>query len=361
MATIGLPQIDISFKQLGVSAITRSSKGVVCIGIKDDTKKTFTTKEYSDVTTLIKDKAFYTIDNYNSIMDAFTGNPLKVIVIRVDMEKTIADILTLANGISMNWFTTVSDAPADHNAVVIWEKQQNVIRNKAVKVITYKATTTDDMHCVNFINDSVKRKLDLASISGHLYLGRLVGIFAGLPFTQSATYLKLTDIESVVEPADVNAEIGSGNLVIINDEGNPRIGRAINSLVTITSGMTDSFKAITVIEALDLIREDIKTVFKNEYIGKFKNKLSNQLLFISSVNGYFNVLESEDILDDEFDNKAFINVDEMRIVWQSKGKDVSAMSDEQVMKLTIGSDIYAGGKVKVLDAIEGLKFDVTMN
>lgn len=56
---------------------------------------------------------------------------------------------------------------------------------------------------------------------------------------------------------------------------------------------------------MDLIRDDIRTVFKTTYQGKFRNKYKYQMLFIGAVNQYYSQLANEDILDDEFDNKAF--------------------------------------------------------
>lgn len=360
MANIGLPSIDVIFKQLTATAISRSAKGIVAIVIKDTTDTTFDTKTYTNITELISDQAKYTADNFKILNDVFLGSPAKVIVVRIGTSGTVAQATAILQGLSFNWLTMISATPTDHNSLIVWVKSQNVVRNKPIKALTYKATVSDDYHVVNFVNDSVKRKADSASITGEKYLGRLAGIFAGLPFTRSATYYSLTDIESVVEPVDVTASINAGNLVLINDEGEPKIARAINTLQTLTSGVTDSFKKITIIEALDLMNEDIKRTFKSVYIGKYKNNYENQSLLVSSINAYFTGLATEEVLDNEYNNISFIDTETMRTVWKGKGKDVSALSDEEVAKLSIDDVVYLNGDTKVLDAIESLRFNIIL-
>lgn len=361
MSTLGLPQIEVTFKQLATSLITRSAKGIVCLIIKDDTNKTFSVKTYSDVATLVADKALYTLSNYNALYDAFLGSPSKLIVVRIDIAAVLSTALTIAQYQTFNYMAFIDGTAADQNALVVWVKAQNLVRYKRIKAVTYKATTTDDEHIINFYNDNVKRIADGAQIAGHLYLGRLAGIFAGLPMTQSATYFKLTDLESLTEVASVATSIGAGNLVLTNLEGSIVIARGINSLQTITTnGKTDDWKYITIVEAMDLIYEDVKVTFRDDYVGKYKNNSSNQTLLVSSINKYYRDLANELVLDDSYNNVSFIDIAGMRAAWISKGMDMTGKTDEEVRKMTIGTDVYVAGDLKILNAIEGLKFAISM-
>ena len=81
--------------------------------------------------------------------------------------------------------------------------------------------------------------------------------------------------------------IDEGWLCLFNDDGDIRIARGVNSLVTITSTETEDMQKIIIVESMNMIREDIYGEYKNNYVGKYKNHYDNQCLFISAVNGYF--------------------------------------------------------------------------
>lgn len=58
-------------------------------------------------------------------------------------------------------------------------------------------------------------------------------------------------------------------------------------------------KKITVVEAMDLIQEDIIRTFKTYYLGKKKNTADNQALFVSDISTYLQTLAEEDVIDRE--------------------------------------------------------------
>lgn len=358
---IGLPDIDVIFKQKAVSALQRSTRGIACVIIKDDTDDSFNVKQYRSSTELTSDKDKYTEDNYNALNDVYLGNPSKVIVAKVGAVETVANALSRLVNKSFNWMGIISSEASDHQTVVAWVKEQNRVRTKKIKAVTYKATTTDDKHIVNLINSKVKRTNDNSEIDGYLFLGRLVGIFAGLSMDVSATYMKLTDLEYVSDVENVEQEIGKGNLVLINDEEEVRIARAVNTLTTLTEVETEDMQYIVIVEAMDLIYEDIKTTFKENYIRKYKNKYDNQVLFISSVNSYFKGLARENILDPNYSNMAYINIEAQREAWLSIGKtEAEAWDDAAVRKNTFRTNVFLAGDIKILNAMEDLSFGINM-
>ena len=90
---MGLPTIDIIFKQLSGTAISRASKGKVALIVRDETEDNFDTVTYklaSDV-----DADLFTATNYQYIQDCFYGTPASVTVIRIDVAGAIADALTI--------------------------------------------------------------------------------------------------------------------------------------------------------------------------------------------------------------------------------------------------------------------------
>lgn len=361
MANIGLPQIEINFIANATSAVLRSASGIACLIIKDDTDNTFDIVEYATINEVIADEAKFTTDNYNAISDCFLGNPSKIIVCRIDTTETVSDaVVQLANK-SFNWIGALESDTIEQQALVTWVKSQNTSRTKKIKAIAFNVTTADDIHVVNFINTKVKRIADTAEIDGHLYIGRLVGLLAGLSIDKSATYYVLTDLEGVVEPTDVETEINSGNLVLINDEEEVRIARAVNTLQTLDTDKTDDMKKIAIVEAMDLVYEDIYNSFKNDYLGKYKNKYDNQVLFISAVNTYFRELTKEDILDENYNNTSGVDIETQRDAWINSGKiEASSWDNQTVKNNTFRSNIFLAGNIKILDAMEDFTFNIQM-
>ena len=110
-----------------------------------------------------------------------------------------------------------------------------------------------------------------------------------------------------------------------------------------------------------MIKEDISTEFKNNYVGKYKNNLDNQNLFIAAVNSYFRKLTAEDVLDVNYDNRASVDVETQRTAWIDAGTaEAVDWKDQKVKQMTFGSNMYLAGQVKILDAIEDLDFTITM-
>lgn len=358
---IGLPIIDIAFKKAASTAVSRSSRGIACLVIKDATDTT-AYKEYTKLSDLVADKAKYTADNYNALTDAFLGSPSKLIAVRIAAaDGKIDDALNLLINKSFNWMSYIDNTTADQTAVVTWVKAQNLTRTKKIKAVVYNATTPDDMHVVNFINTKVKRKADNAEIAGHLYMGRLAGLFAGLSMDMSATCYKLTDLESVTDVADIETQINGGSLALMNDEGNVLIARAVNSLKTLSEDQIEDEKFIAIVEAIDMMYEDIKNTFKNTYAGKFKNSLDNQILFISAINTYFKTLAADDVLDENYSNAAGINIDAQKKAWVDYGKTEALTWDDATVKNnTFKTNMYLSGDIKILNAIEDLSFNITM-
>lgn len=360
MADIGLPKIEINFKQLAVSAVQRSARGIVALIIKDDTDSNFDIVEYKSSTEIETNK--FTKENASCIKDAFLGTPAKVIIVRVDTTSTdvVADAIAILAGKKYNWIGLAEGTPTEQQDLATYVKEQEA-QNKTIKAVTYNAITTDCMHVVNFINPKVTYKDERKEIEGQKYVARLLGVLAGLPMTRSSTYYVFQDLESVEEPNDIEKAINQGKFVLINDEEEVKVARGVNSLVTTGANKTDDMKKIIVVESMDLIREDIYSTFKKFYLGKYKNRYDNQILFISAINSYFKDLANEEILDSNFANKSFVDVETQRSAWLSIGKTEAELWDEKTIKNnTFRSNVYLAGNIKILDAMEDFKFNITM-
>lgn len=354
---MGRPTIDVIFKQLAVTAVNRSARGIVGLIIRDETNETFTTKTYKIITDI--EPALFTAENLQYIKDCFHGNPAKVVVIRIAEDGLIADALTIASGLKINWIGIAEGEAADQTALASWTKTMET-NKKTFKAVTFGAVAPDCKHVVNFVNTNVTFADSRGLQTGEKYVASLLGIFAGLPLNMSSTYFKCTNLTSVAEPADVDAAINLGKLVLFNDEDFVKIGAGINSLITITSTNTADMQQIGIVEAMDLMLEDIRSTFKDYYVGKYKNKYDNQVLFISSIKSYFATLENEEVLDNGYNNNVDVDVAEQKLAWEATGKNTDDWTDAETKNKTFKNTVFLLGDVKILFATENLKFTISM-
>ncbi|MNC00062.1 Phage tail sheath protein [compost metagenome] len=357
---IGLPNIEINFKNMAISAVNRSSRGIVALLIEDDTDTTYALKEYKTVTDIEPTK--FTAANVAYIKQVMAGGPSKVLVAPVSpMASTpLTDAIEVIGNKKYNYIGWAEGSSTQQADLVTYVKAQEA-QKKTIKAVVYNTTAPDSMHVINFTNDSVTYADSGETVTGEKYIPRLLGIFAGLPLTQSSTYMVLDDLASVAEPADVEAAVNAGELVLFNDDEQVRIARGVNSLVTYTTNVTESMSKIAVVEAMDLIRDDIYTTFKDSYLRKYKNKYDNQVLLLTAINAYFNTLANEEVLDNENENVAYIDVEAQRKAWLSIGKTEAAEWDDATVRIKAFRDtVFLAANIKILDAMENFVFNITM-
>lgn len=386
---IGLPKVDVIFKGLANTAVVRSGRGIACLIIKDNTgmdtlelskskKETLANEEDLKVKSVVTEdkilkqyKGFtevestdYSEENYKIIEDVFLTEINKLYVIKIPNDKTFEDVKPFIKK-DINWIAYIGETREEQKKLADFVKLENKSRSKRLKAICYnlQEAEADDMHIVNFVNASVI-KADGKSIVGYKYLGRLLGVLAGCRMDMSVTYNILSDLNSVEQIGDtdaINEAIGKGKFVLINDDDGVRIARGINSLQKNDKEHTEDMKYITIVEAMDLIYEDIINTFKQVYLGRFKNSYDNQVLFISAINSYFRDLAREEILDPNYNNISFVDIEKQRETWIENGKlEATNWSDIQVKDNTFRTNVYLQANVKFLNAMEDLLFIVNM-
>lgn len=351
---MGLPQININFLGRAVSAIARSSRGIVALVLKDDTP-TAKSQEIKSIDDLVATD--WTAKNLAYIKQVLKGTPSKIIIEVVPT--ATADYLEVLNRLSFKKFNylTIPDITAPQTSdVVTWIKE----KRKAKK--TFKAVLpnvkADLEGIINFTTSGIK--VGEETYTSAEYAPRIAGILAGLDFTRSSTYFVLDEVESIVEHADPDGAIDAGELILINDGEKIKIGRGVNSLVTTTTTKTEDFKSIRIIEVVDMISDDVRSVFEDEYVGKVNNIYDNQVLFITALNAYFKELAGDEVLDKEADNIAEINVDAQRLAWEKIGTDTSTWEDQTVKETSFKRNVFLRGNVKIVDSMEDLDFNIFM-
>lgn len=359
---IKFPSISIIFKGLGSSAVQRSEKGYACLIVKDNTgtDAVHKYKSIDDFTT--EEQAKFTQENVLYIKDVLEGTPKELLVFRMLDEQQLADILKVIKvKAPRNCWIAIADAEEQETTdLVSFVKSAVEYDHKRYKALVYK-NESDFKHIHNYTNENVTFVDNRGKQTGDKAVPYLMGYLAGLPMTMSAIAKPLPKFIEVEEPEDLDVAISKGEFVLYNDE-DVRVARGVNSLVTTGEGVVDSMKFIQVVEIMDLIYNDIYTTWNKFYKGKYQNNADNQALLIGAINAYFDALELDDLLDRNFENKAFVDLERQRLANIPKyGEEVvRAWSEEQVKTHTYMSDVYLSANIKVLQAMEDFYFVITM-
>lgn len=362
------PTVTIQFKQLATTLIQRSERGTAVLFLADSTVdeevKTFVYRNVSQVNSDY-DNNFYDDETHKTerqktlkhIKNCFASAPYEVIVIIAkDYSKLSAFTNPLLAMRKQGWVTAPDDTLKEDLASWVKSMEKDGL---SFKVLGNKSGV-DCKHYVYFSQAATSSNGEaLTDVEMFPYL---VGILAGCNCTRSVTNYKLSELSSCEEVEDIDEAITSGQLVITNDDGGVKIVTGINSLTTLNGNTaTEDMQYIETVEAMDLIRDDIRDVFVNTYQGSFKNKYMNQMLFIGSVNEYFDSLAGEDILDSEFNNKAEIDVEAQRSAWMGTGKaEAAEWDDDTVKRRSFKRTVFVAANIKILNCMENLKFTVTM-
>jgi len=348
---VGLPQILIEFKAKADTAVKRSGSGVVAVIIKDNTS-TFDTKIYAKESDIVQ--SHYTATNRDYLAKIFLGGPSKVIVERIGTTDTYEATLARLRNKAWNYLTIPSIATEDVTTIADWIKTQRADKKTYKAVLPGAAANHEGI--INFVTENIK--VGTKTYTTAEYCARIAGLLAGLPLTQSATYEPLAEVESITESVTPDTDIDAGKLILINDGSKIKIARGVNSLVTLSDGKTEEFKKVKILEGMDIIRDDIRTTFEDNYIGE-NNDYDNKVLFIAAVNQYFQLLEQQGVLYDKYDNLAAIDLTAQREYLMQK-EDISDWSDELVKQADTGTYIFVSADVKLQDSIEDIVFSVSI-
>lgn len=360
---VGLPNIDIVFKQKAVTAVLRSERGILAILVADEKQtkgvKRFTYKRGADVS----DKD-YSAENYTAIKRAFDVAVNKVHVFRYASTVELKDVFKEVEKVRINYICT--NVKANQQELANYARQYNN-DNQGHKIVCVVANieTADSKYIINLKGTGGTLKDDKA-VTAEDYVIRIASTLCNLPMNRSLTYYVFSDLkawdDSYIDSENpIGAWITKGYLTLINDDDEVKCGRAVNSLVTFTSTDTEDMSHIIIVESMNLILEDIYTTFKDYYVGKYKNTLSNQRLFISSVNSYFRTLQGEEILDDAYDNHAGIDIETQRNAWTGIGKtEAEDWTDLKVQQMSFRTNVYLAGDVKITNCMEDLHFEIAL-
>ena len=360
---VTLPSINIKFRQLASSFISRSERGVALIIIRDATEGGNGFATYTQANELAD--APYSAENKQYIKDALAFGPYEVGVAKIGADDTVADGLALITANAhTGWITVADGTEEDWAALVAWIKAGEE-KVRSWKAVVYNAETPDSMHIVNLVNANVTYADDRGQKAGGTFTPGLAGLLASCNINRSATSMVCPMLKTVTVPDDPDAAVAAGKFILIlDDDDKVRVGVDVNSLTTLDGDeKTEDMQYIETVEIMDLIRDDITRTFASEYRGKYRNSLTNQMLLISAINDYFRQLSSPSVgaLDESYDNKAGIDAESQRAAWIAAGKtEAQDWSDAEVRSRPYRRDVYLLDDIKILGSMTSLQMIITL-
>lgn len=344
------PKFKVDFKELAVLAIQRQQRGTVVLILKDTTKE-IDKQEYTmlgDVST-----ADYTAENYDRLTLAFLGNPRKVVVIKA--EEQIADTLKKLETYNNYTLCYPEGESADFTAISNFIKNIRD-KNNYSRAVLGGALSPDVPFIINFATDTIKANVNgtVKEFTSGDYTCRVAGALSGLAPSRSLTYYELPELVECELSVNADEDVENGKLVVIHQDGSFKFGRAVNSLTTLTDGITEAFQKIRVLDIMDMIANDVVTTFRTGYVGKYTNNFTNKNRFVGAINAYLEDLASEGLLEAENDNAVAISYDKTRSYLKGKGVDVSNMSYMDILKANTGSRVLLDGVCSPTDTMEDL-------
>ena len=297
--------------------------------------------------------------NQDYLKRAFVGYvnpPKKVIVYPFSTEGTLSEGLNWMEGQEFDYLVGPEDCtPEEAKDIASWVKSQRT--NRCVK---FKAVlpnqTVDHSGVVNFTTEKLYEGNTVYTTAG--YCSRIAGLLAGTPMKISATYAPLPELTDVsrLTREDMDEAVGKGELLVYWDGRKAKLNRAVNSFVTTTDGIQDSFKKIKIVEIMDLIRTDIHTTAEDGYIGKYANTYDNKMLLVTALRVYLEGLRKDSLIKPGY--VVDIDVDAQEQFLMNRGIDTSEMGEQEIREADTGSHVFLKIKCKILDAIEDIDISV---
>lgn len=354
---MGLPSINITFTSQAASSIEKSEKGIVAIIIRDSgANGAYTLTK----TTQIPDELGS--ENQAYITRAFTGyvNPPKKIILYVLPEDAtdLSDALEYFETQQFDYLVGPMDiSTTECTEIVTWIKSMRTDGFTPKAVLPNVAADSEAI--VNFTTGGISDGTN--TFTAAEFCSRIAGLIAGTPMNISCTYATIPEITSVdkLTKSEVDAAIEAGEFIIYYDGAKVKTGRAVNSLQTTTEDKGDAFKKIKIVEAMDMIKTDLRTTIEDSYIGKYANSYDNKCVLITAIKSYLGEFESEGILESGT-STVEIDVDAQETYLSGKGTDTSEMTEEEIKTASTGSEVFFKSSITILDAIEDVTIDFTI-
>lgn len=370
---LGLPSINISFKEQGTTAVQRGQRGVVALILKDESALTpFEVTTPSDIPEELSE---FNQDQIELTSIGYRTPPRKIIGV-VASGEGYKDAQKYLEGVNFDYVAVPEIESNEVDNFASWIKSLREDKGKKVKAVLPNCDA-DHEGIINFTTSEIQ--IDGAPLVGGVeptndgavielreyttaeYCGRIAGLIAGTPLTIASTFAPLPEVLDVksLTRDELDKAIENGEFVIFNDGEKVKVARGVNSLVTIGGDKRESFKKIKIVEAMDLMHDDIKRTAEDNYLGKFSNSYDNKCLLLVAIQGYLEGLELDGVLETG-SSDVFINIDQQTSYLKSIGVDTENMNEQEIKSANTRDKVFLAATINILDAIEDIELDITI-
>ena len=347
---MGLPVIDISFKQLAKTAMIRSERGIVALILKDTTKTSLTVFDEGDIPSSLSEA------NKNLIKDVLKGSPNKIEVYVLGSEGQISEALTYFEGVEFNLMCMPSAEAGDITSIKTFIKKMNdVVKYKCDAILANE--NADSEAIINYTADDIVVGGKAVTTANHT--ARIAGLIEGTPLHQSVTFATLSDVDSIenLTKEQADSRIDAGELILVREMGKVRVARGVNSLTTLTDVKGNAFQKIKLRKTLNLIHNDLRRVIVEKYIGKVPNNYDNKCILITEIKNYLDELATEQLIEKV--NTVGIDLSaQKKWLKDNTNLDVNNMSEQEIKEANTQSNVFIAISLKVVDAMEDIVVSV---
>ena len=354
---MGMPSINIVFRTTASTIVRRSQYGIVGAILKDATLGTNGAHALEDETEIPATLSEVNQDYLKKTFLGYTNKPKVIAYVLPADAADLSEALAYFATQQVNYIVGPPDCTVDEaQAISDWVIAQRIGKR------TYKAVlpniASDNEGIINFTTDEIQADKKTYTTAG--YCGRIAGIIAGTPIKISATFAPLAEVTDIKRLSESNMDkaVDNGELIIFHDGEKVKVGRAVNSLTSITADKDNAFKKIKIVSTVDMMKDDIRLLTQDNYFGKYPNSYDNKCLLITAVQDYFEELENEGVIASG--TIVEINVEKTKAYLKENGVDTSKMNDQQIKAANTGSHVFLKGVVSIYDTIEDLDLDMVM-
>ena len=360
---MGLPSINITFKEQGITAIKRGQRGIVALILRDDVTLEEPAQVYTP-TDIPEGLSDYNKEQINLALIGYQRPPRKVIVYVIGEDtENYNEPMNYLETVRFDYLAIPKITKEETTVVANWIKGMRDTKKKKVKAVLPNMPA-DHEGIINFASIIIKTKTkDFTTAE---YCSRIAGLLAGTPMQIAATYAPLPEVIDCdhFTTEEFDSRIGKGEFLLYNDGDKVKVARGVNSLVTTSQVKGESFKKIKVVDIMDMIHDDIKKTSEDNYLGKYANTYDNKCLLISAIDGYLDGLVLDTLVDK--DKKIGLDIPGQTAYLKSSGykttdgRDVGDMEEKEIKEANTKDKVFLAGRVWIIDAIEDIDLPITI-
>lgn len=355
---MGLAGINISFKEKALTVVKRAERGVVAVILKDEATVSENPVRIFSVADIPKTLSASNQDQIEKILLGYQTAPKSVVVYVLPSEaEDYSAAFSVLEDIKFNYLVVPSCAEDQGvDSIIEWTE---LMRNERKLIKAVLPETTADKECIiNYATPEVTDR-EGKTYSAAEYCGRIAGVIAGTPMNMSCTHAPLPELSSCTKlrRADMETAIDAGKLIVYYDGEKVKVARGVNSFQTTTEDKNGQFKKIRLVDAMDMIKDDLRIEIEDNYIGKYANSYDNKRILISAINEYFDELIRNGVVDSYFVD---IDTEANKAYLTGKGVDVTEMSDDEIKQADTGDKVFLVASLVLLDAIEEVTLEIAI-